>query len=349
MSTQQAKSRKPPGTQAYHDSYPKAGPKQTNTKASHKRHTLNPQEPQITPKPRTLHPLNPARITQTPTHIKNTPKQRCRSTPKHSTLWPHKIPLQQAFNQNQLCDTTALRIRSAPTRQAHTQTTKNHPTSPTDSFKYPSNALNPSSHSPAHTLAPPWLPTMKTPRCTLTRPLQQRPPGQKQSRIKQTRKSGTASKSNLRLKAGSEISRRRESAGRDCPSNRRRTKEGESEEGARSANGAGDQGGNIAATPLCSDGAGSNRDLARKGTGTRTNNGNRRRALIEDYSDEDEAAKDDLHTIQTSLMKGKALTFQDVDIDMQLENVSPEHGGSSLQLSLSNDEFMAALNQAAIL
>jgi len=48
-------------------------------------------------------------------------------------------------------------------------------------------------------------------------------------------------------------------------------------------------------------------------------------------------------------MKGKALIFHDIDIDMQLEDVSPEHGGSSLQLSLSNDEFMAAPNQAAIL
>ena len=33
---------------------------------------------------------------------------------------------------------------------------------------------------------------------------------------------------------------------------------------------------------------------------------------------------------------------------MQLENVSPKHGGSSLQISTSQDEYMAALNQAAV-
>ena len=45
-------------------------------------------------------------------------------------------------------------------------------------------------------------------------------------------------------------------------------------------------------------------------------------------------------------MKGKVLPSQDIDIDMQLVDVSPEHGGSSLRFSISNDEFTAALNQA---
>ena len=48
-------------------------------------------------------------------------------------------------------------------------------------------------------------------------------------------------------------------------------------------------------------------------------------------------------------MKGKAIPCNDSDIDMQLEDVSPEHGGSSLKLSLSNEDFTAAPNQAAAL
>ena len=48
-------------------------------------------------------------------------------------------------------------------------------------------------------------------------------------------------------------------------------------------------------------------------------------------------------------MKGKALPFHDSDMDMQLVDVSPEHGGSSLKLSLSNEDFTAAPNQAAVL
>ena len=46
-------------------------------------------------------------------------------------------------------------------------------------------------------------------------------------------------------------------------------------------------------------------------------------------------------------MKGKALPLHYSDIDMQLVNVSPEHEGSSLHLSISNDEFVAVPNQAA--
>lgn len=48
-------------------------------------------------------------------------------------------------------------------------------------------------------------------------------------------------------------------------------------------------------------------------------------------------------------MKGKDLPSQDFDIDMQLVDVSPERGGSSLRFSISNDEFTANPHQAAII
>jgi hypothetical protein len=48
-------------------------------------------------------------------------------------------------------------------------------------------------------------------------------------------------------------------------------------------------------------------------------------------------------------MRKKVQPSHDIDIDMQLEDVSPEHGGSSLQFSISNDEFTAVPNQAAAL
>ena len=81
--------------------------------------------------------------------------------------------------------------------------------------------------------------------------------------------------------------------------------------------------------------------------GTRTKIRGRTSAQIEDSNEEDEGEKDNHQASQPDLIKGKALTFHDINIDMQLEDVSPEHGRSSFQLSLSNDEFMAALNQTA--
>lgn len=45
-------------------------------------------------------------------------------------------------------------------------------------------------------------------------------------------------------------------------------------------------------------------------------------------------------------MKGKAPISHDFDIYMQLEDVSLERGGSSLQLSISNEDFTAVPNQA---
>ena len=45
---------------------------------------------------------------------------------------------------------------------------------------------------------------------------------------------------------------------------------------------------------------------------------------------------------QPSLMKGKAPISHEFNIDFQLEDVSPKHRGSSLQLSISNEDFIAA-------
>ena len=72
-----------------------------------------------------------------------------------------------------------------------------------------------------------------------------------------------------------------------------------------------------------------------------------RRALLGDFSDEDEEGDINPQNHQPPPMKGKSPLPQDYDIDMQLEDISPEHGGSSLQLSMSNDEFQAVPNQAA--
>ena len=86
------------------------------------------------------------------------------------------------------------------------------------------------------------------------------------------------------------------------------------------------------------------------GTSIKARTGSRRRAFISDNSEEEEGDQESHQGSQAPPhLKGKALTFHDSDIDMQLENVSPEHGRSSLKLSLSNEEFTAAPNQAAAL
>ena len=71
-----------------------------------------------------------------------------------------------------------------------------------------------------------------------------------------------------------------------------------------------------------------------------------RRALIEDTSDEgeEEAGIPPKHPI---LKQDQPPHSHDQDIDMQLDGVSPERGGSSLRLSVSNDEFVAVPNQTA--
>lgn len=59
--------------------------------------------------------------------------------------------------------------------------------------------------------------------------------------------------------------------------------------------------------------------------------GGRRRAIINDYSEDEEGDRVSHQVNQPPppLMKGKALPFHDSDIDMQLVDVSPEHGGVS--------------------
>ena len=83
-------------------------------------------------------------------------------------------------------------------------------------------------------------------------------------------------------------------------------------------------------------------------SGTSTRSTTRRRALIQDYS-EDEAEEGTTPPLNhPPIHKEHTTPYHDVDIDMQLENVSPEHGGSSLQISASQEEYMAVLNQAAV-
>jgi hypothetical protein len=71
-----------------------------------------------------------------------------------------------------------------------------------------------------------------------------------------------------------------------------------------------------------------------------------RRAILEDTSDEEEEEAG-LSAKQPLLKRDKPPPSHDYDIDMQLDDVSPERGGSSLRLSMSNDEFVAVPNQAA--
>ena len=111
----------------------------------------------------------------------------------------------------------------------------------------------------------------------------------------------------------------------------------------------GGQGNTMAEIRLNGDSTGGANNNGSHALGTRTRIRGRRRALIEDSSEEDEGEKDNHQASHPALIKGKALTFHDIGIGMQLEDVSPEHGGSSLQLSLSNHEFMAAPNKATAL
>ena len=85
-----------------------------------------------------------------------------------------------------------------------------------------------------------------------------------------------------------------------------------------------------------------------EGAGTRSRNSGRRRALITEYSDDEERENSAPPPSQPVILKEKATPSQDFDIDMQLEGVSPAHGGSSLQLSTSHNEYAAIPNQAAI-
>ena len=73
-----------------------------------------------------------------------------------------------------------------------------------------------------------------------------------------------------------------------------------------------------------------------------------RRAILEDTNDEEEEEAG-LSSKQPQLKRDKPPPSHDYNIDMQLEDVSPERGGSSLRLSMSNDELVAVPNLAATL
>lgn len=70
----------------------------------------------------------------------------------------------------------------------------------------------------------------------------------------------------------------------------------------------------------------------------------RMRALISSNSDDENEEANETQPSHPSSMKLKAPS-QDYNIDMQLEDVSPEHGGSSLQLSISQEKFLAGQHQ----
>ena len=75
----------------------------------------------------------------------------------------------------------------------------------------------------------------------------------------------------------------------------------------------------------------------------------RRRVLIQHYSDKEEEEEEETTILppnQQMVFKAQATHFHDLDVDMQLTDVTPEHGGSSLQLSTSLDEYVAGPNQA---
>ena len=73
------------------------------------------------------------------------------------------------------------------------------------------------------------------------------------------------------------------------------------------------------------------------------------RAFLEDSNDEGEENEAGISPKYLILKQDQPSPSHDHDIDMQLDGVSPERGGSSLRLSVSNDEFVAVPNQAATL
>ena len=78
-----------------------------------------------------------------------------------------------------------------------------------------------------------------------------------------------------------------------------------------------------------------------------TRSASRRRALIQAFSDEEE--ENDLPRSQPIPLRVKTTPYHDADIDMQLDNVTPERGGSSLQISVSQEEHVPAPHRAAMM
>ena len=82
-------------------------------------------------------------------------------------------------------------------------------------------------------------------------------------------------------------------------------------------------------------------------TETSTKSAGRRRALIQAYSDDEEDPAIPLAQ-HSAPLRLHSTPSHDADIDMQLADVTPEHGGSSLHFSTSQDDYLAAPNQAVI-
>ena len=88
-------------------------------------------------------------------------------------------------------------------------------------------------------------------------------------------------------------------------------------------------------------------DLKIGGVKTSGRSTSKRRSLIQAYNDEEGEAAPLPPTSQPIASKEQPTPLHELDIDMELENVSPEHRGSSPKISTSQDECIAAPNQAA--
>ena len=77
-----------------------------------------------------------------------------------------------------------------------------------------------------------------------------------------------------------------------------------------------------------------------------TKSASRRRALIQAFSKEEE--ENDLLPSQPFPLKVKTTPYHDADINMHLDNVTPERGGNSLQISTSQDEHGIVPYRAAM-
>jgi hypothetical protein len=162
------------------------------------------------------------------------------------------------------------------------------------------------------------------------------------NKTRTTRSSGTETKCGPRKTLSAE--KQSDNASRQHPCSFKRTSE-EDDDNARQSAPKGTsraEGGDSAGRRARLAGPNGNGDHS-----NRSGSGSRRRALIQDSSDDEDGVNATPLPHHLSLLKGKALPSHDSDIDMQLADVSPEHGGSSLQLSVSNDDFVAALNLTA--
>lgn len=87
---------------------------------------------------------------------------------------------------------------------------------------------------------------------------------------------------------------------------------------------------------------------SRSGTEVSSRSIGRRRALIQAYSDEEDDPLANPLANQLAPLRVQDPLSHDLDIDMQLVDISPEHGGSSLQYSTSQNDHLAAPHQAVL-